>query len=85
MYLSRQYLIALSSIFIFAALILTLYRSSFTLQFRALTPIVPGESDFHALKANIWADLDDVEFDDVLEFLLSNPNDLNLTRGLPTL
>ena len=85
MYLSRQALIALSSIFIFAVLILTLYRSPFILQSQARTSIVLGDSEFHAPKANIWTDLDDVEFHDVLEFLLSKPNDLNLTRGVPTL
>jgi hypothetical protein len=33
-----------------------------------------------AQKKNIWSDLDGREFEDVLEFLYTVPNDLNLTR-----
>jgi hypothetical protein len=35
---------------------------------------------YKAPKKNVWADLDEDEFEDVLTYLYSVPNDLNLTR-----
>ena len=40
-------------------------------------PVING---FKAPKKNIWADLDDDEVEDVLKFLYTVPNDLNLTK-----
>jgi hypothetical protein len=36
--------------------------------------------NYNAPKTNIWSDLSDDEFDDVLGYLYNVPNDLNLTR-----
>ncbi|KIW08636.1 uncharacterized protein PV09_00592 [Verruconis gallopava] len=45
-------------------------------------PQRPGRHVFghYAPKTNIWADLDEAEFEDILTFLFEEPNDLNLTK-----
>jgi primary-amine oxidase len=40
----------------------------------------PVGETYKAPRENIWADLDDSEFQDILNYLYTVPNDLNLTR-----
>jgi primary-amine oxidase len=40
----------------------------------------PASETYKAPRENIWADLDDSEFQDILDYLYNVPNDLNLTR-----
>ena len=40
----------------------------------------PCREAYQAPRKNIWADLDDEEVDDVLKYLYTVPNDLNLTK-----
>lgn len=40
----------------------------------------PSEYTFKAPRKNVWADLNDAEFDDILKYLYTVPNDLNLTK-----
>jgi hypothetical protein len=74
-----------SGVFLFSSLLF------FTLRSFSKAPQVPlgwwDDSDsepaveaYKAPKKNIWSDLDNDEFDDVLKFLYNVPNELNLTR-----
>lgn len=44
-------------------------------------PKQPCHDSYKAAKKNIWADLDEEEFEDILTYLYTVPNDLNLTKS----
>ena len=82
MFPSNKYLAALSSLVVFTVLFVFLTPPSFSLLSFGRVPIIHEIHDFKSSKQNIWADLSDLEFNDVLKFLYSRPNGLNLTKGV---
>ena len=81
MYLASKYTVALSSIAVFTGLYFVLAPPVSFLQYEKQSPVVPESHVFQAAKPNIWADLNDAEFEDVLEFIYTRPDGLNLTRS----
>lgn len=80
MYSASKYIVALSSIAVFTGLYCILAPPVSFLQYERQLPIVPESHVFQAAKPNIWADLNDAEFEGVLGFLYTRPNGLNLTK-----
>jgi hypothetical protein len=65
-------------VFIFFAAQLIFERFPSPLNFK--DEAAKGFRIYAAPKKNLWSDLDDDEFQDVLQFLYTTPNSLNLTR-----
>lgn len=66
-----------------------IFTSIFFFSIRQLSPLGligfalskrPASESYKATRENIWADLNDSEFQDILNYLYTVPNDLNLTR-----
>ncbi|MCJ1391556.1 hypothetical protein MMC18_004420 [Xylographa bjoerkii] len=81
MYSLNKYTAAVSSLVVFTALIFILTPPSFSFLSVGQAPSVFKPLEFQSSKQNIWADLSDLEFNDVLTFLYSRPEGLNLTKG----
>ncbi|MCJ1381152.1 hypothetical protein MMC17_004261 [Xylographa soralifera] len=77
----NKYLAALSSLVVFTVLSIFLTPPSFSFLSFGRAPSTYGIHDFRSSKQNIWADLSDVEFNDVLKFVYSKSDSLNLTKG----
>lgn len=79
---SSRILVSVASVVVFVALALIL-----TLQLGIVVhhsddvSLLNQEITFRAPKANIWAELTDIEVADIYEYLYKGPNDLNLTRN----
>jgi hypothetical protein len=81
----NKWWLGFSSLFIF---LIFIFLTGLPLLNHGSTPASLGISNsttteattFHAPRKNLWQDLNDSEVDDLLEFLYSSPNGLNLTR-----
>ena len=81
MYPFHKYLAAFSSLAVFTGLVFFLTPPSFSFLSVGQAPSVHEIYDFRSPKENIWADLNDLEFNNVLNFLYSQSSSLNLTKG----
>ena len=73
--------IGLSAFVIFAGFFLLSIRRLLPWEQNGLTPSgQPVIETYKAPRENIWADLNDSEFQDILNYLYTLPNGLNLTR-----
>jgi primary-amine oxidase len=73
--------ISLSAFIIFSCLFLLAIRQHFSWGLTGFLLAKPAVGEAHkAPRENIWADLNDSEFQDILNYLYTVPNGLNLTR-----
>lgn len=79
---SSGHLLSVASVVVFVgfALILTL-QLAWTVQERHVVSPSNPQLAFRAPKANIWAELTDIEAAEICNFLIDGSNDLNLTRN----
>ena len=81
---SKNAVVALSSVAVFACSWLYFFRSFVPTTIRHNASSSLTSRGFHAPKENVWADLDNAEFDDLLDFLFTRSAALNLSRGTET-
>ncbi|KAF2105040.1 copper amine oxidase [Rhizodiscina lignyota] len=84
MTLLGRHAILASSAFLFLFVVLFTFRPVFKLPEHPYQASRPTPDTCHRCSAprkNIWADLSEGEADELLEYLYSGPNDLNLTRS----
>lgn len=77
-------LLALSSVLIFVGILFLLAPPFLPIHNENHVFLSPETSTFQSSKPNLWADLDDLEFGGVLDFLYSQ-HALNLTTGAETI